>query len=42
MKNKKLPYSLKKYLRRKKAEIRRIEKDPKKQAELISELYKNL
>lgn len=42
MKHKKITYSLKKYLRRKKAEIRRVEKNPEKQAEKIRELAAKL
>ncbi|MFA5133819.1 MAG: hypothetical protein WC459_03390 [Patescibacteria group bacterium] len=41
MKNKKMPYSLKKFIRRKKAEIRQKEKDPARQAELIKDFYKS-
>lgn len=35
---KKMPYSFRKYLRKKKAEIRKTEKNPEKRAELISKL----
>ena len=38
--NKKLPRSLRKYIRREKARIRREVLDFKKQEELINELYK--
>lgn len=39
MKKKKLPKSLRKYIRIEKARIRREFSDPKKQEELINELY---
>lgn len=37
---KKSPHSLRKYLRREKARIRKVEKNSIKRAELIGELYK--
>lgn len=37
---KKISSGLKKYLRRRKAEIRQAENDPQKQKELFAQLYK--
>jgi hypothetical protein len=42
MEKKKMPQSLRKYVRREKARIRREVLDIKKQEELIAELYKKL
>jgi hypothetical protein len=39
MENKRLPKSIRKYIRRKKARIRREFSDSKKREELIKELY---
>jgi hypothetical protein len=42
MKYRKMTYSLKRYLRRIKAEIRKNERDLAKQAELVKILYKSI
>jgi len=39
---KKMPYGLRKYLRREKARIRKVEKISTKRTELIGEVYKKI
>jgi hypothetical protein len=39
MKKKRLPKSVRKYIRRKKARIRRENSDPKRREELVKDLY---